>query len=147
MQEPKAETKRQKRQMAIRSIVREQGVKTQRSLAEHLRDRGFACTQATVSRDIVELGLQKAADGCYALPEEERLARLITELVVDAKVGGTIVVVKTLPGGAPSVCASLDEAQLPGALGTVAGDDTIMIAAESFDAAEQVRGMIDRFRR
>lgn len=135
------------RQEAIRAIVRAHGVKTQRDLAERLREQGFTCTQATVSRDIVEMGLQKAPDGCYALPEEERLARLVTELVVDVKVGGTIVVIKTLPGGAQGVCAALDAAHLPGALGTVAGDDTIMIAAESFDAAEQVSQMIGRLRR
>ena len=143
----KASTRRQQRQEAIRGIVRAEGVKTQRDLAERLREQGFTCTQATVSRDIVEMGLQKAPDGCYALPEEERLARLVTELVVDVKVGGTIVVIKTLPGGAQGVCAALDAAHLPGALGTVAGDDTIMIAAESFEAADQVARMVERLRR
>ena len=147
MQDTKATTRRRMRQEAIRVIVRTHGVKTQRDLAERLREQGFTCTQATVSRDIVEMGLQKAPDGCYALPEEERLARLVTELVVDVKVGGTIVVIKTLPGGAQGVCAALDAAHLPGALGTVAGDDTIMIAAESLDAAEQVSQMIGRLRR
>lgn len=93
------------------------------------------------------MGLQKAPDGCYALPEEERLARLVTELVTDVNVGGTIVVIKTLPGGAQGVCAALDDAKLPGALGTVAGDDTIMIAAESAKAAEQVSRVVGRLRR
>lgn len=147
MAEAKATTRRHQRQEAIRAIVRTEGIKTQRDLAAKLHEAGFTCTQATVSRDIVEMGLQKAPDGCYALPEEERLARLMTELVVDVKVGGTIVVVKTLPGGAPGVCAALDDAHLPGALGTVAGDDTIMIAAESFDAADQVALMVGRLRR
>ena len=93
------------------------------------------------------MGLKKAPDGCYALPEEERLARLVTELVCDVKVGGTIVVVKTLPGGAQGVCAALDAAHLPGALGTVAGDDTIMIASMDADAAGQVARVVERLRR
>ena len=83
----KASTRRQQRQEAIRGIVRAEGVKTQRDLADKLHEAGFKCTQATVSRDIVEMGLKKAPDGCYALPEEERLARLVTELVCDVKVG------------------------------------------------------------
>lgn len=147
MQDTKATTRRHMRQEAIRRIVRSHSVKTQRDLADRLREQGFSCTQATVSRDIVEMGLQKASDGCYALPEEERLSRLAAELVTDVEVGGTIVVVKTHPGGAQGVCAALDAAQLPGALGTVAGDDTIMIAAKSFDAADQVAGMVERLRR
>ena len=69
----KASTRRQQRQEAIRGIVRAEGVKTQRDLADKLHEAGFKCTQATVSRDIVEMGLKKAPDGCYALPEEERL--------------------------------------------------------------------------
>ena len=88
-----------------------------------------------------------AADALDALPEEERLARLVTELVCNVKVGCSIVVIKTLPGGAQGVCAALDAAHFPGALGTVAGDDTIMIAAESFEAADQVARMIERLRR
>ena len=147
MKSTKATTRRHQRHEAIRTIVRSEGIRTQRDLAERLHDAGFTCTQATVSRDIVEMGLQKAPDGCYALPEEERLARLVTELVIDVKVGGTIVVIKTLPGGAQGVAAALDDAHLPGALGTVAGDDTIMIAAESVPAAEQVTRVIGRLRR
>lgn len=147
MQDTKATTRRHKRQDAIRAIVRAQSVKTQRDLAERLREQGFSCTQATVSRDIVEMGLQKASDGCYALPEEERLSRLAAELVTGVEVGGTIVVVKTHPGAAQGVGAALDAAQLPGALGTVAGDDTIMIAAKSFDAADQVASLVERLRR
>ena len=139
----KASTRRQQRQEAIRGIVRAEGVKTQRDLADKLHEAGFKCTQATVSRDIVEMGLKKAPDGCYALPE----ARLVTELVCNVKVGCSIVVIKTLPGGAQGVCAALDAAHFPGALGTVAGDDTIMIAAESFEAADQVARMVERLRR
>lgn len=147
MKSTKATTRRHLRHEAIRTIVRSEGIRTQRGLAEKLHEAGFTCTQATVSRDIVEMGLQKAPDGCYALPEEERLARLVTELVTDVNVGGTIVVIKTLPGGAQGVCAALDDAKLPGALGTVAGDDTIMIAAESAKAAEQVSRVVGRLRR
>ena len=134
--------KRQLRHDAIRSIIRSEAVRTQRELASKLQDAGFDCTQATVSRDIMEMGLQKTASGRYVLPEEERMARLVSELVVDVKVGGAIVVVKTLPGGAQGVCAALDDAHLPGALGTVAGDDTIMIAMEDADAAAGMERII-----
>ena len=128
--------KRQQRHDAICAIIRAEAVRTQRDLAQKLRQAGFDCTQATVSRDIMELGLLKSSDGCYALPQDERLARLSSELVLEVKVGGTMVVVKTHPGAAQGVCAALDDAQLPGALGTVAGDDTIMIAAEDTTSAQ-----------
>lgn len=143
----RATGKRQQRHDAIRAIIRAEAVRTQRDLAARLQEEGFDCTQATVSRDIMELGLRKSPDGRYLLPEADRLERLVAELAVDVKVGGTIVVVKTLPGGAQGVCAALDDAQLPGALGTVAGDDTIMIAAMDADAADQVAHTIDGLRR
>lgn len=139
--------KRQLRQDAIRSIIRTYQLRTQRDLAEKLREAGFDCTQATVSRDIVEMGLLKTDAGFYALPEQQRITRLMSELVVDVQVGGTIVVIKTLPGGAQGVCAALDQAGLEGALGTVAGDDTIMVAALDEAAAQNVAYAIEGYRR
>ena len=62
--------KREDRQAAIRDIVRRQQIRTQRGLADQLKQRGFECTQATVSRDIGEIGLLKSAQGFYALPED-----------------------------------------------------------------------------
>lgn len=127
--------KRQQRHDAIRAIIRSCPVRTQKELAEQLRLSGYDCTQATISRDVLELGLVKSDAGLYALPEEQRLARLVSDLVISVQAACNLVVVKTSPGAAQGVSAALDAASLEGALGTVAGDDTIMIAAESFEAA------------
>lgn len=138
--------KRQLRHDAIRKIVSEAQVRTQRELADLLQPEGFDCTQATISRDVVDLGLVKSKDGCYALPEELRLARMISEMVTSVQPACGLVVVKTGPGAANSVSAALDETPLSGAVGTVAGDDTIMIACESFEAANAVAAQIIRLK-
>ncbi len=139
--------KRQQRHDVIRCIVREYNVKTQHDLAERLQAAGYECTQATISRDIMDMGLVKSREGYYVLPEEMRLQRMVSELVEEVHVTGNMVVVKTYSGGAAGVSAALDKANLQGALGTVAGDNTIMIAAESSDAANSVQTAINRLRR
>lgn len=139
--------KRQLRHDAIRSIVRKSEVRTQRDLVRLLAEQGFECTQATVSRDVMEIGLAKASDGCYALPEEMRLKRMVSELVEEVRAAGNLVVVKTYSGGAAGVSAALDHAGLPDVLGTVAGDDTIFLAAATPEAAERIEQSIDRLRR
>lgn len=139
--------KRQQRHDVIRDIIRENNVKTQRDLASQLQAAGYECTQATISRDIMDMGLVKSREGYYVLPEEMRLQRMVSELVEEVHVAGNMVVVKTFSGGAAGVSAALDKACLRGALGTVAGDNTIMIAAESPEAAIEVKKAIDRLRR
>lgn len=139
--------KRQQRHDIIRDIIREHDVKTQRDLADRLQAAGYDCTQATVSRDIMDMGLVKSREGCYVLPEEMRLQRMVSELVEDVHAAGNMIVVKTFSGGAAGVSAALDKASLRGALGTVAGDNTIMIAAETPEAAVEVEHAIDRLRR
>lgn len=131
----------------IREIVRGNDVRTQRDLVALLAKRGFECTQATVSRDVMEIGLVKAPDGCYALPEEMRLKRMVSELVEDVRAAGNLVVVKTFSGGAPGVSAALDHAGIDDVLGTVAGDDTIFLAAATPEAAARIEQSIDRLRR
>ena len=138
--------KRQQRHDAIRDIIRTYPVRTQKDLAEQLRIAGYDCTQATISRDVLELGLEKAENGQYALPEEQRLARLVSDLVVSVQAACNLVVVKTSPGAAQGVSAALDAAALDGVLGTVAGDDTIMIAAKSFEAAADIGDQIEALR-
>ena len=133
--------KRQQRHDIIRDIIREHNVKTQRDLATQLQAAGYECTQATISRDIMDMGLVKSREGYYVLPEEMRLQRMVSELVEEVHVAGNMVVVKTFSGGAAGVSAALDKA------GTVAGDNTIMIAAESPEAAVEVERAIDRLRR
>ncbi len=139
--------KRQARHDIIRDIIREQNIKTQRELADELRSAGYECTQATISRDIMDMGLVKSREGFYVLPEEMRLQRMVSELVEAVYVTGNMIIVKTFSGGAASVSAALDKASLKGALGTVAGDNTIMIAAESPEAAFEVEQAIDSLRR
>lgn len=138
--------KREKRHDVIREIVRDNAVKTQRDLAEHLRRSGYECTQATISRDVMDIGLVKAADGRYVLPEELRLARLVSDLVESVQAACNLVVVKTSPGAAQGVSAALDSAAIRGVLGTVAGDDTIMVAALSDQAATEVAEQIEQLR-
>ena len=139
--------KRQERHDAIREIVRTNEVRTQRELVDLLAAGGFECTQATVSRDVMEIGLVKAPDGCYALPEEMRLKRMVSELVEGVRWAGNLVVVKTYSGGAPGVSAALDRAGIEDILGTVAGDDTIFLATVSAEASERIADSIDALRR
>lgn len=139
--------KRQIRHEAIRDIIRTSRIKTQKDLSARLRELGHACTQATMSRDVEDMGLIKDECGYYALPEELHLAKLAKQLVTSVEYACNIVVIKTQPGAAQGVSAALDAAALKGALGTVAGDDTIMIAATSFDAAEDLAQQINHFRK
>ncbi|MEG0376518.1 MAG: ArgR family transcriptional regulator [Raoultibacter sp.] len=139
--------KRQQRHDIIRDIIREHNVKTQRDLADQLQAEGYDCTQATISRDIMDMGLVKSREGFYVLPEEMRLQRMVSELVEEVHLAGNMVVVKTYSGGAAGVSAALDKANLKGALGTVAGDNTIMIATETPESAQDVAGAINRLRR
>ena len=90
--------KRQQRHDIIRDIIREHNVKTQRDLANQLQAAGYECTQATISRDIMDMGLVKSREGYYVLPEEMRLQRMVSELVEEVHVAGNMVVVKTFSG-------------------------------------------------
>ncbi len=138
--------KRQQRQEAIRTLVAQQKVYTQQEMTQLLHQAGYDCTQATVSRDIVDLKLEKSAGKFYILPEEVRLRRVMPELVIDVRAAGNLVVVKTRPGGAGGAAEALDKATLPGVIGSVAGDDTILLVAETPEQALNVRGSIDSLR-
>ena len=138
--------KRAERQSAIRRIVRAGRIRTQRDLVEKLKAEGFVCTQATVSRDVTEMGLRKLPEGVYVLAEDLHLQRMISELVVNVVGSGALSLVKTTPGTAPGVAAALDGAELDGVLGSIAGDDTILIIANDEESAIRVRDSIDKFR-
>ena len=138
--------KRQQRQEAIRGLVAQQKVYTQQEMTQLLHDAGFDCTQATVSRDIVELKLEKASGKFYILPEEVRLRRVVPEVVIEVRAAGNLVVVKTRPGGAGSAAEALDKAQLAGIIGSVAGDDTILLVAETPEQAVMVQDFIGGLR-
>jgi transcriptional regulator of arginine metabolism len=124
------------RHEAILSLVGEHRIASQENLRELLVTRGFDVTQATLSRDIRELRLVKVPDAkggtFYKLPPEAwdqtpPLRRLLAALFVDAEGVGNLLVVKTLAGGAQPVGSAIDWEEWPEVLGTVAGDDTILL--------------------
>ncbi len=138
--------KRLERQDAIKRIVRNERVKTQRALVENLRAEGFVCTQATVSRDITEMGLKKLPEGVYVLAEDLHLQRMVSDLVHDVKLTEKFVLVKASAGTAPGVAAALDAAEIDGILGSVAGDDTILVITVSERDAALLVDTLDKFR-
>jgi transcriptional regulator of arginine metabolism len=138
--------KRLERQEAIRKIVRRERVRTQRELVDRLKQHGFECTQATVSRDITDMGLRKLAEGVYVLAEDLHLQRMISELVTSIVRSGQLVLVKTTAGAGQGVAAALDAAELDEILGSIGGDDKILIIARSDADAEAVTDGITKFR-
>lgn len=123
------------RHSAIRKLIHEHRVASQEQLRELLVDQGFDVTQATLSRDIRELRLVKmpAPDGAthYTVPADSDqrppLARLLPTLFIGAEGTGNLLVVKTLAGGAQAISEALDWEEWPEVLGTLAGDDTILM--------------------
>lgn len=134
------EVMKQLRQRAIRDVIGQRPIRTQQELAAALRERGFRTTQATISRDVAELGLIKAVrDGtqAYALPPrlveaetsgEDRLRALLRDLPVEVREAGLLIIIKTLPGSAHAIAAALDRARWPEVAGSIAGDDTLFVA-------------------
>jgi transcriptional regulator of arginine metabolism len=138
--------KRLERQEVIRRIVRRERIRTQRDLVERLKGHGFVCTQATVSRDITEMGLRKLPEGVYVLAEDLHLQRMISELVTSVVQAEKLVIVKASPGTAPGVAAALDAAGLDEVVGSIAGDDTILVITRSEDDATAIVDAIDKYR-
>ena len=112
--------KRNGRQDAIRDIVRNKDVRTQRVLVDELRAMGFDCTQATVSRDIADMGLRKLPEGIYVLAEDLHLQRMVSELVTGVLRTDNLVMIKAQPGTASGIAAAVDAAELPDVLGWLA---------------------------
>ena len=141
-----------RRQMAMIEIIQEKPVQTQEELAKELIARGFQVTQATVSRDIKKLRLIKTTniDGisCYALntPSNQNVTdrhiRIFVEAVLSVQVAGNLVVIKTMPGSANAACETIDSLNWPEIIGTIAGDNTLFLAAESEASA---RALVERF--
>jgi transcriptional regulator of arginine metabolism len=133
------------RQDRIVSILSSSPVRSQSELAALLADEGIDVTQATLSRDLEELGAVKlrGADGgvgVYVVPEDgspvrgvsggtARLSRLMGELLVSVDSSANIAVLRTPPGGANYLASAIDRAALPYVVGTIAGDDTVFVAA------------------
>jgi transcriptional regulator of arginine metabolism len=138
--------KRLERQEAVRKIVRRERVRTQRELVDRLKQHGFECTQATVSRDITDMGLRKLAEGVYVLAEDLHLQRMISELVTSVVRSDKLVLVKTTAGAGQGVAAALDAAELDEVLGSIGGDDTILIIARSDADSEAIMDSIAKLR-
>lgn len=130
--------KRNGRHEAIRSIVRNKVIRTQRDLVCELHEMGFTCTQATVSRDIADMGLEKLQEGRYALAEDLHLQRMISDFVVDVESVGNQVVINTETGTAPGIASAIDVAGLMDVVGTIAGYDTVLVICRNTVAAEAV---------
>lgn len=145
------EVMKQVRQQQIRDIIAGRPIRTQQQLAAALRERGFRATQATISRDVAELGLVKQnREGAlvYALPprlaepeasEEERLRRLLHDLPIEIREAGLLLVVRTIPGSAHAVAAALDRTRWGEVAGSVAGDDTLFIAFSDRSSLQRIR--------
>ena len=138
--------RRNSRQDAIRDIVRAKSIHTQRSLVEELQGLGFNCTQATVSRDIADMGLRKLSEGIYVLAEDLHLQRMVSEFVTSCERANNLVVIKSQPGTAPGVAAAVDAAALPDVKGSVAGNDTVLVVCGSDDGAEELVNLVDKLR-
>jgi len=123
------------RQRAIVEIVRQRPVHTQQELANALAGRGLSATQATVSRDIQELGLIRTGDG-YRVGAP---LSVVTDLVLSMTRVQFLVVIHTPPGTANVVARAIDESELAGVAGTVAGDDTLIVVLGDDAAADELR--------
>src|SRR6478735_4998975 len=131
------EVMKQLRQRAIRDLVEQRPIRTQQELAAALRERGFRTTQATISRDVAELGLVKARRGgtqAYAIPPRLREA-------------GTMLILRTLPGSAHPLAAALDRARWPEVAGSIAGDDTVFVAFADRRSLARVRSRLEQMGR
>lgn len=138
--------KRNGRQDAIRDIVRNKDVRTQRMLVDELKACGFDCTQATVSRDIADMGLRKLPEGVYVLAEDLHLQRMVSELVTGVQRTDDLVLVKAQPGTASGIAAAVDAAELPDVLGSLAGNDTILVIAQTAEDGEKFESLITKLR-
>jgi transcriptional regulator of arginine metabolism len=144
---------RARRQKAVADLVRAGWLGSQEELTARLAQLGFAVTQATVSRDLDQLGAVKVKRGgtvAYALPEQigdrdwavSRLERILGEWVQSVEAAGNMIVMKTPPGSAHLVGLALDQAKLPEIAGTVSGDDTLFLVTRNGVNTHQIA---DRF--
>ena len=142
---------KERRHHAIADLIRGQALSSQEELADRLGSLGFAVTQATISRDLEQLGAIKVRrDGqlSYAMPEgarngaSSRLADVFRDWVRSVEPAGNLLVIKTPPGSAHLVGVVLDESALPEIVGTICGDDTIFVACRTGAEAGTLRSSL-----
>jgi transcriptional regulator of arginine metabolism len=149
-------TKHRRQHLVVR-LLADNEVSSQEQLVELLGHEGIAATQATVSRDLEEIGAVKVrvpgVEGLvYAVPELpkdqvaplDHLRRVLGEWVVDVASSGNLLVLRTPPGSAHVVASALDRAGLEGAIGTVAGDDTVLVVAADHLSGEALSERLDQ---
>ena len=141
------QTLKQRRQHAIGELISSGALASQEELADRLSGLGFVVTQATISRDLEQIGAVKVRrDGqfSYALPEQvppahaPQLSSLLRDFARSVDVAVNLVVIKTPPGSAHLVGVALDQSAFPELVGTVCGDDTIFLACSSAAAATKL---------
>ncbi len=141
---------RSRRQQALVQLLRTGTATSQEELVTSLRDQGFAVTQATVSRDLDQIGAMRGRRG-YALPDQEsavvgnatdQLRAIAPQWIRSVEPAGQLVVIRTPPGSAHLVGVALDRAQLDGAVGTICGDDTVFVATSSTAQADALAASV-----
>jgi len=138
------------RHRVVLELVGQGTIASQQELQRALRKRGFKVGQATLSRDIRDLNLSKTASG-YSIPQGEGfvgsalppVSRLVREFVLQVRTAQNLLVVKTVVGSAQPVAAALDGEEWPELMGTVAGDDTILIVCPDQRAAKTLAQRIE----
>lgn len=136
------------RQGQILKLIRAKPIHTQEELAQELKKAGMVATQVTLSRDLRELGLAKTGDGYQELASEEagpQLRLLAAEFLQDIRTAQNLVVLRTAPGHANSVAVALDGEEWPEIVGTIAGDDTVLVIAPDNKTAETVEEKLKQF--
>lgn len=149
---------RTRRLKAIADLIRAEPLASQEEVTARLRALGFPVTQATVSRDLDQMGAVKVKRGgtlTYAMPDQigdsdwaaARLQRIVGDWVQSVESAGNLLVLKTPPGSAHLVGLALDQAKLPEIAGTICGDDTLFVAmrdgVDPADFAERFRSLSD----
>lgn len=143
------------RQKKILEIISAKDVETQNQLIDELAAVGVKSTQATLSRDIKELRLMKeltgggkyryvAAGKDDAVDYDQRLKKIFRECVTSYDAAQNIIVIRTMPGLAPAACSALDGMEIPGLVGTLAGDDTAFIAMRDNESALRFENEIEK---
>ena len=130
------------RQGQILNLIRTRPIRTQEELAQELRSLGVVATQVTLSRDIRDLRLVKTREGYKEMAEEEagpQFSLLAAEFLRDVKIAQNLVVLRTSPGHANSVAVALDGEDWPQVVGTIAGDDTILVITLDAPTGESVQ--------
>ena len=146
------------RQEQILPIIAEESIETQEQLINRLQEKGIPSTQATISRDIKQLHLVKEPYGGgryrYAVSAQktklnfaDRLQIILRESIVDVDYAQSIVVLKTLPGLANAAASAFDGMDMPSKVGTLAGDDTVMIIMRSNESAKELCREISTMRK